>query len=53
MKMVAEIVTAIVLLASGAFFAPKAIESFKIETLHNVDQGLLPLSDFSEKLSKP
>lgn len=53
MKAVAEIVTAIVLLASGALFAPKAVESFKIETLQKVDQGLLPLSDFSEKLSRP
>lgn len=53
MKIVAEIVMAILLLASGVFFAPKAVESFKIETFQKIDQGLLPLSDFSEKLSKP
>lgn len=51
MKIVAEIVTAIVLLASGAFFAPKAVESFKKETLEKVDKGLEPLSGFAKSLT--
>ena len=50
MKAVAEIVAAIILLASGGYLAPKTIESFKKETLMKVDKGLPPLQTFSQKL---
>jgi len=50
MKAVAEIVAAIILLASGGYLAPKAVESFKKETLTKVDKGLSSLSKFSTKL---
>ncbi|MCK6595300.1 MAG: hypothetical protein L6Q33_08885 [Bacteriovoracaceae bacterium] len=52
MKAVAEIVTAIILLASGGYLAPKAIESFKKETLVKIDKGLPPLQTFSQKLQR-
>ncbi len=52
MKAVAEIVAAIILLASGGYLAPKAIEGFKKETLMKVDKGLPPLQSFTEKLQK-
>jgi len=50
MKTVAEIVAAIILLASGGYLAPKAIENFKKETLMKVDKGLPPLINFSRQL---
>ncbi len=53
MKAVAEIVAAIILLASGGYLAPKAVEKFKKETLMKVDKGLLPLNIFSNKLTSP
>ena len=53
MKAVAEIVAAIILLASGGYFAPKAVESFKKETLTKVDKGLHPLSTFTNNLTSP
>lgn len=52
MKIVAEIVAAIVLLASGIFFAPEAIHEFKSETIQKVDAGLAPLGPFTKKLTK-
>ena len=51
MKAVAEIVAAIILLVSGGYLAPKAIESFKKETLMKVDKGLSPLSTFTHNLT--
>ncbi len=53
MKAVAEIVAAIILLASGGYLAPKAIESFKKETLMKVHKGLPPLSTFTNNLTSP
>lgn len=52
MKAVAEIVAAIILLASSGYLVPKAIESFKKETLIKVDKGLHPLQSFTDKLQK-
>lgn len=52
MKAIAEIVAAIILLVSGSYLVPKTIDLFKIETIEKVNQGLPPLSGFSEKLSK-
>lgn len=52
MKIVAEIVAAIILLVSGGYLAPKAVESFKKEALKKVNQGLLPLQDFTKKLQR-
>lgn len=53
MKAVAEIVATIILLASGGYLAPKAVDLFKIETIQKVNQGLPSLSDFSERLARP
>ncbi|MCB0413121.1 MAG: hypothetical protein KDD50_02225 [Bdellovibrionales bacterium] len=50
MKAVAEIVAAIILLASGRYLAPKAVESFKKEALMKVDMGLPPLQNFTQRL---
>lgn len=52
MKIVAEIVTAIALLALGAFFTPKAVESFKKEALTKVQEGLPSLQTFSKELTR-
>lgn len=52
MKAVAEIVAAIILLVSGGYLAPKAVESFKKETLMKVDKGLPSLHNFNKKLQK-
>ena len=51
MKAVAEIVAAIILIASGGYLAPKAIESFQKETLVKVDKGLPSLQDFTRKMT--
>jgi hypothetical protein len=53
MRAVTEIVAAIILLASGGYLAPKAVDLFKMETIEKVNQGLPSLSDFSEKLARP
>lgn len=50
MKAVAEIVAAIILLVSGGYLAPKAVESFKKEALMKVDKGLPPLQNFNRKI---
>ncbi len=52
MKAVAEIVAAIILLASGGYLVPKAVESFKKETLVKVDKGLSPLLNFTQNLQR-
>ena len=52
MKAVAEIVAAIILLVSSGYLAPKAIESFKKETLIKVDKGLPPLQNFTQMLQR-
>lgn len=49
MKAVAEIVAAIILLASGGYLAPKALESFKKEALMKVDNGIPPLQNFTHQ----
>lgn len=51
MKVVAEIIVAIILIASGGYLAPKAVESFKNETLMKVDKGLPSLQDFTCKMT--
>tara|TARA_R110000868_G_scaffold132380_6_gene343269 strand:+ start:9564 stop:9722 length:159 start_codon:yes stop_codon:yes gene_type:complete len=52
MKAVAEIVAAIILLASGGCLASKAVENFKKEALVKVNKGLPPLQNFTQTLSK-
>lgn len=52
MKTIAEIVAAIILLASGGYLAPRAVESFKKETLVKVDKGLPPIQNFTQKLQR-
>lgn len=52
MKIVAEIVAAIILLVSGSYIAPSLIKEFKLETIKKLDQGLPPLLNFSQKLQK-
>jgi len=52
MKIVVEIVAAVILLVSGNYFAPKLIQNFKIETLTKLDRGLSPLSKFSSDLTR-
>ncbi len=52
MKIVAEIVMAIILLASGFFMAPNLVSEFRIETFEKVNEGLSPLGDFTTKLTK-
>lgn len=52
MKTVVEIITAIILLASGAYIAPEIIAEFKEETIKKVNKGLPPLQGFTEKLTR-
>lgn len=52
MKAVAEIVAAIILLASGGYFAPKAVESLRKEALMKVNKGLPQLQNFTQKIQK-
>jgi len=52
MKAIAEIVAAVILLVSGSYIAPKAIESFKKETLTKVDKGLPPLQNFTQNIQR-
>ena len=52
MKAVAEIVAAIILLASGGYLAPKAVESFKKEALIKVNGGLPQLQKFTNELQE-
>lgn len=51
MKTVVEIVTAVILLASGAYLTPKIVSEFKIETIKKVNHGLSPLASFASQLS--
>ena len=51
MKIVAEIVVAIVLLVSGSYIAPNFVKEFKIETIKKLDQGLPALQNFTSKLT--
>ena len=50
MKIVAEIVMAIILLASGFFIAPNFVSELRMGAFKKVNEGLLPLSAFTEKL---
>ena len=52
MKAVAEIVAAVIVLLSGSYIAPKAIQEFRNETLKKVDGGIPPLSSFTKNLTK-
>lgn len=52
MKTAVEIITAIILLASGTYIAPELIAEFRIETIKKVDKGLPPLQGFARKLTK-
>ena len=51
MKIVVEIIVAVILLASGNYLAPKLIQKFEKETLIKLDRGLSPLSKFSSELT--
>jgi len=50
MKMVVEIVAAIILLVSGNYLVPKLIQKFRQGTLNKLDRGFSPLSKISLKL---
>lgn len=50
MKIVAEMVAAIILLGSGAYLAPKVVSEFRIGTLKKVDQGLPSHESFATSL---
>lgn len=52
MKIVAEIVAAVILLVSGSYIAPKAIEKFKKETYIQIHKGLPSIEHFSNALTK-
>ncbi len=52
MKIVVEIVAAIVLLVSGNYLAPRLIEKFKQETIVKLDKGISSLSKFSSDLTR-
>jgi hypothetical protein len=52
MKVVAEIVAAVILLVSSCYLAPKVIEGFKRETLIKVDKGIPSLQNFTRKLQR-
>jgi len=52
MKMVVEIVAAIILLVSENYLAPKLIQKFRQETLTKLDRGLPSLSKFSSELTR-
>jgi uncharacterized protein YneF (UPF0154 family) len=52
MKVVAEIVAAIIFLFSGYFIAPKMVKKFKMETINKIDQGIPPISFFNKKLKR-
>lgn len=52
MKAVAEIVAAIIFLASGGYLVPKAVEGLKKEAIQKVYKGLPPLQNFTHKLQK-
>lgn len=52
MKIVAEIVAAIILLGSGAYIAPRVVSEFRADTLKKVDQGLPSLESFTQELTK-
>jgi hypothetical protein len=52
MKTAVEIITAIILLASGTYIAPELISEFKMETIKKVDKGFPPLQVFTKKLTK-
>lgn len=52
MKAVAEIVATIILLASGGYLTPKAVDALKKEALMKVDKGLSPLGKFTHQLNK-
>ena len=51
MKTVVEIITAVILLASGSYIAPKVVAEFKKETIKKVNHGLTPLASFTSKLN--
>lgn len=52
MKAVAEILAAIILLATGSYLAPHLIKEFKTETIIKLNQGQPSLEKFSKELTK-
>tara|TARA_R100000656_G_scaffold74180_3_gene55144 strand:+ start:1048 stop:1209 length:162 start_codon:yes stop_codon:yes gene_type:complete len=51
MKVVAEIVAAVILLISGSYIAPKMIEKFKKETFVHIHKGLPSIEKFSRTMA--
>ena len=51
MKIVAEIVMAIILFGSGFVVAPNLVSEFRREALKKVNEGLSPLETLSAKLT--
>ena len=51
MKIVAEIVTAIILLAFGFVIVPNLVSEVRIEALRKVNEGLSPLEALTAKLT--
>lgn len=52
MKIVAEIVMAIILLASGFFKVPDLVFEFRMESFKKVNEGLSSLENFTTELTK-
>ena len=52
MKIVAEIIFAIIVLVSGSCIAQKLVSEFRLETLKKIDQGLPVIHLFTVKLLK-
>lgn len=52
MKAVVEIIAAVILLVSGGYLVPKAVENFKKETLMKIDNGFPPLQKFTQELQR-
>lgn len=50
MKIVAEIVAAIILLVSGSYIVPSVVKQFKAETIKNLNRGLPSIQQFTHKL---
>jgi hypothetical protein len=53
MKAIAEIVVAVIFLASSCYLASRLINGLKKEALIKVEKGLSPLSVFANNLTSP
>ena len=51
MKIVAELIVAVVLFFSTAYVGPKIILKFKKEVIQKIDHGLSPLSPLTKKFT--